>query len=80
MENYIEIDTDDVTNAMDFDHLEEVVRDLHGKGTPIAAIVCTMGTTDEAGAGGATSDNLLSGIGRQSLRALKRLKQRRQRR
>lgn len=46
MENYIEIDTDDVTNAMDFDHLEEVVRELHGQGTPIAAIVCTMGTTD----------------------------------
>ncbi len=46
MENYIEIDTDDVTNAMDFDHLEEVVRVLHSSGTPIAAIVCTMGTTD----------------------------------
>ncbi|MEQ9485370.1 pyridoxal phosphate-dependent decarboxylase family protein [Coleofasciculus sp. F4-SAH-05] len=46
MENYIEIDTDDVTNAMDFNHLEEVVRELHAAGTPIAAIVCTMGTTD----------------------------------
>ena len=46
MENYIEIDTDDTTNAMDFDHLEEVVRELYGAGTPIAAIVCTMGTTD----------------------------------
>ena len=46
MENYIEIDTDDVTNAMDFAHLEEVVRELHAAGTPIAAIVCTMGTTD----------------------------------
>lgn len=46
MENYIEIDTDDVTNAMDFEHLDEVVRELHAEGTPIAAIVCTMGTTD----------------------------------
>ncbi|MDJ0617799.1 MAG: pyridoxal-dependent decarboxylase [Calothrix sp. MO_192.B10] len=46
MENFIEIDTDDVTNAMDFAHLEEVVRELHSAGTPIAAIVCTMGTTD----------------------------------
>ncbi len=46
MENYIEIDTNDTTNAMDFDHLEEVVRELYAAGTPIAAIVCTMGTTD----------------------------------
>jgi len=33
--------------------------------------------SDEEGAGGATSDNLLSGIGRQSVKALKRLKKRR---
>ncbi|GET42693.1 hypothetical protein [Microseira wollei] len=33
--------------------------------------------SDEAGAGGATSDNLLSGIGRQSLKALKRQRKRR---
>lgn len=33
--------------------------------------------SDEADAGGATSDNLLSGIGRQSRKALKRLKKRR---
>lgn len=46
MENFIDIDTDDITNAMDFDHLEQVVRELHAAGTPIAAIVCTMGTTD----------------------------------
>lgn len=46
MENFIDIDTDDVTNAMDFNHLEQVVRELHAAGTPIAAIVCTMGTTD----------------------------------
>ncbi|GET44115.1 pyridoxal phosphate-dependent decarboxylase family protein [Microseira wollei] len=45
MENFIEIDTDE-TNAMDFEHLESVVRELHAAGTPIAAIVCTMGTTD----------------------------------
>jgi glutamate/tyrosine decarboxylase-like PLP-dependent enzyme len=46
MENFIDIDTDDVTNAMDFSHLEQVMRSLHAEGTPIAAIVCTMGTTD----------------------------------
>lgn len=46
MENYIDIDTDETTNVMDFEHLEEVVRELHKEGTPIAAIVCTMGTTD----------------------------------
>ena len=45
MENYIEIDTDE-SNEMDMEHLEEVVLDLKGKGIPIAAIVCTMGTTD----------------------------------
>ena len=36
--------------------------------------------SDEPGAGGATSDNLLSGIGRQSLKALKRQRKRRRRR
>ncbi len=46
MENFIEIDTDVDTNAMNFEHLEEVVRELYNAGTPIAAIVCTMGTTD----------------------------------
>ncbi len=45
MENYIEIDTDE-NNAMDMEHLTEVVNQLKGDNVPIAAIVCTMGTTD----------------------------------
>ena len=45
MENYIEIDTDD-NNVMDIDHLKAEVLRLKEEGTPIAAIVCTMGTTD----------------------------------
>lgn len=45
MNNYVEIDTDE-NNAMDMEHLTEVVTNLKEAKVPIAAIVCTMGTTD----------------------------------
>ncbi|MDX1415711.1 MAG: pyridoxal-dependent decarboxylase [Candidatus Promineifilaceae bacterium] len=46
MDNIIEIETDPQTNAMDLNHLESVMKQLNFLGTPIAAVVCTMGTTD----------------------------------
>ncbi len=46
MDNIIRIRTDVETNAMDTNHLEEVLRDCHAKKIPIASIVCTMATTD----------------------------------
>ncbi len=46
MNNIIEIETDVKTNAMDLEHLESVMKDLHRWGVPIAAVICTMGTTD----------------------------------
>ncbi|MCC7008149.1 MAG: aspartate aminotransferase family protein [Acidobacteria bacterium] len=46
MDNVIRIRTDVDTNAMDLAHLEEVLRDLTARAVPIAAVVCTMGTTD----------------------------------
>lgn len=46
MDNVIEIETDVDTNAMDLEHLESVMACLNRKGTPIASVVCTMGTTD----------------------------------
>lgn len=45
MNNFVEIHTDE-NNRMDMEHLEEIVVYLRNQGTPIAAIVCTMGTTD----------------------------------
>ena len=31
---------------MDLEKLEEVLKDLHAKGIPVAGVVCTEGTTD----------------------------------
>ena len=46
MDNIVRIRTDVDTNAMDVRHLEEVLKDLSAQGIPVAAIICTMGTTD----------------------------------
>ncbi|SEM08746.1 Glutamate or tyrosine decarboxylase [Stigmatella aurantiaca] len=46
MDNVVQIRTDPVTNVMDLRHLEEVMRTFHDAQVPIAAVVCTMGTTD----------------------------------
>ncbi|WP_298348519.1 pyridoxal-dependent decarboxylase [Runella sp.] len=46
MDNIIRIKTDVNTNAMDTQHLEEVLRDCRDKEIPVASIVCTMATTD----------------------------------
>jgi len=44
--NIVEIETDSDTNAMDIAQLELKMKEFHQAGTPIAAVVCTMGTTD----------------------------------
>jgi glutamate/tyrosine decarboxylase-like PLP-dependent enzyme len=46
MDNVIGIETDAETNAMSLEHLEQTLADLQRAGTPVAAVVCTMGTTD----------------------------------
>lgn len=46
MDNVIQIRTQNNANQMDLAHLEEVLRDLVLRGTPVAMVVCTMGTTD----------------------------------
>jgi len=46
MNNIVEIETAKDTNAMDVKHLEHEIKRLHKEGIPIAAVVCTMGTTD----------------------------------
>lgn len=46
MNNIVRIRTDVDTNAMDVAHLEEMLRAFTRDGTPVAAVVCTMGTTD----------------------------------
>ncbi|GAB6043021.1 pyridoxal phosphate-dependent decarboxylase family protein [Endothiovibrio diazotrophicus] len=46
MDNIIEIETDPETNAMSIPALEKVMQELHAAGTPIVAVICTMGTTD----------------------------------
>ncbi len=46
MDNIIEIETNSQTNAMDIEKLEAVMEELHQQKIPIAAVVCTMGTTD----------------------------------
>ena len=45
-DNIIKVRTDIHTNAMDVEHLEEILKDCHEKNIPVASIVCTMGTTD----------------------------------
>lgn len=46
MDNIISVRTDATTNQMDMAHLEAVLKDLTAKHIPVAAVVCTMGTTD----------------------------------
>lgn len=46
MDNIVQIKTDVKTNAMDLADLERAMSALYRQGTPIAAVVCTMGTTD----------------------------------
>ncbi len=46
MNNIIKVRTDVDTNAMDLGHLEHVLRECQRAGTPVAGVVCTMGTTD----------------------------------
>lgn len=48
MDNIIDIETDD-RNSMDLNHLEAVMARLHSEGTPVIAVMCTMGTTDAFG-------------------------------
>jgi L-2,4-diaminobutyrate decarboxylase len=45
-DNIVHVRTDVRTNQMDLAHLEEILKDFAAKKTPIAAVVCTMGTTD----------------------------------
>lgn len=46
MNNIIDIETDDRTNCMDIEYLEQVMEALNKEGTPIISIICTMGSTD----------------------------------
>lgn len=46
MDNIVHVRTDDATNQMDLNHLEEILKDLSDKKIPVATVVCTMGTTD----------------------------------
>jgi glutamate/tyrosine decarboxylase-like PLP-dependent enzyme len=46
MDNIIRIKTDIDTNAMDTQHLERVLKICQANKTPVASVVCTMGTTD----------------------------------
>lgn len=46
MDNIITVRTDPETNAMDLAHLEEILKQLQAEKTPVASVVCTMGTTD----------------------------------
>lgn len=45
LDNLIQIPTNDA-NEMDLNELEKVLKDLHDKEIPVAAVVCTEGTTD----------------------------------
>lgn len=45
-DNIVHVRTDPDTNQMDVDHLEEILKGFKADGTPVATIVCTMGTTD----------------------------------
>jgi L-2,4-diaminobutyrate decarboxylase len=46
MHNIVRVRTDVDTNAMDMQHLEQVLQECRRDGTPVAGVVCTMGTTD----------------------------------
>lgn len=45
-DNVVQVRTDVNTNQMDIAHFEDLLKDFHSKGIPVAAVVCTMGTTD----------------------------------
>jgi len=46
MNNVVRVRTNASTNQMDLGHLEEILKDLTSRNIPVAAVVCTMGTTD----------------------------------
>ena len=46
MDNIIHVRTDPATNQMDLAHLGTLLDDLTSRQVPIAAVICTMGTTD----------------------------------
>lgn len=46
MDNIVLIPTDDTTNQMSLEALEERLKEFQSQGIPVASIVCTMGTTD----------------------------------
>ncbi len=46
MDNIVHVRTDEATNQMDLGHLEELLDGFAAQQVPVAAIVCTMGTTD----------------------------------
>ena len=48
MDNVVRVQTDVATNGMDLIDLERILEDLTAKKTPVAAVVCTMGTTDSS--------------------------------
>ncbi len=47
-DNVIRIKTDIATNQMDVIDLEKVLKELTASKTPVAVVVCTMGTTDSS--------------------------------
>jgi glutamate/tyrosine decarboxylase-like PLP-dependent enzyme len=46
MNSIVNIETDDETNCMDIEYLEEKMEEFYKSGTPIISIICTMGSTD----------------------------------
>ncbi len=46
MDSIVHVRTDVVTNQMDVVHLEEILDSLTSRNIPVAAVICTMGTTD----------------------------------
>ena len=48
MDNVIRVRTDIATNQMDVVDLEEVLKELAASKTPVAVVVCTMGTTNSS--------------------------------
>ncbi|KAI0560855.1 Pyridoxal phosphate-dependent transferase [Gracilaria domingensis] len=46
MDNIVTIETDDETNAMDTEDLQEKLDELKQQKIPVLAVICTMGTTD----------------------------------
>ncbi len=48
MDNVIRVKTDMATNQMDVVDLERILKELTASKTPVAVVVCTMGTTDSS--------------------------------